>query len=206
MTLPDSVYAHPTALCESHDIGRGTRIWAYAHVMQDVHVGVECNLSDHVFVESGAYIGDRVTVKNHVLIWRGIHIEDDVFVGPGAIFTNDRYPRSPRMAGVPAVTRRYSHTDHWLVPTRVCRGASLGGGAIILPGITIGTYAMIAAGAIVTHDVIPHQLIVGNPGRHQGWVCFCGRRLSRSEAGAWMCSTCKHRFQQTAQELLLCTD
>lgn len=202
MPLLDSVYVHPTALCESQDIGRGTRIWAFTHVMQGAHVGSECNLGDHTFVESGAYIGDRVTIKNQVLIWKGIHIEDDVFVGPMVLFTNDRYPRSPRMAGIPEVTQRYADSQYWLLSTRVGSGASIGGGAIIAPGIMIGVYAMVAAGTVVTHNVTPHQLIVGNPGRAKGWVCFCGQRLDQSIEGFWVCAVCSRKFQRTEQGFL----
>ncbi len=170
-------FVHSKALCESQEIGRGTKIWAFAHVMEGARVGELCNLCDHVFVESGAVIGHRVTVKNGVLIWKGIHIEDDVFVGPGVTFTNDRFPRSPRMSGVPDVARRYRHQENWLEPTWVARGASIGAGAVIMCGITIGQFALVAAGAVVIKDVPAHGLVMGNPARPRGWVCWCGRRL-----------------------------
>ena len=197
-----SVFIHPKALVETEDIGSGTRIWAFAHIMKGASVGVECNIGGQVFVESGAHIGSRVTVKNNVLVWRGIHIEDDVFVGPGAVFTNDRYPRSSRMANVPEVTQRYSIEERWLLSTRICRGSSIGAGAIIMPGLSIGAYAMVAAGAVVAKSVAPHQLVLGNPGQPKGWVCFCGIRLVQSKGGFWVCADCNKKFQHTDQGLL----
>jgi UDP-2-acetamido-3-amino-2,3-dideoxy-glucuronate N-acetyltransferase len=168
------VFVHPLAICESTEVGEGTRVWAFAHIMAGAVVGRDCNLGEAVFVERGATLGDRVTVKNHVLIWEGVTIADDVFVGPGVLFTNDRLPRSPRMA---EVKDRYAEKDRWLVRTRVERGASLGAGAVLLPGADVGRFAMIAAGAVVTRPVAPHRLVAGNPARSVGWVCRCGARL-----------------------------
>ncbi len=202
MSHKESVYIHPKALVETEDIGSETRVWAFAHIMKDAHVGMECNIGGHVFVESGAYIGSRVTVKNNVLVWRGIHIEDDVFVGPGAIFTNDRYPRSARMANVPGVTNR-AIEERWLLTTRICRGSSIGAGAIIMPGLTIGAYATVAAGAVVTKSISPHQLVVGNPGKPKGWVCFCGIRLDQPQERAWVCGNCNKKFRHTDKGLVL---
>ena len=107
------VFIHRLALCESDNIGAGTRIWAFAHVMKVSRVGSDCNIGDHSFISSGAVIGDRVTVKNGVLIWNRITIEDDAFIGPGAVFINDRYPRSPRMAAATEVTYRYFDKSRW---------------------------------------------------------------------------------------------
>lgn len=186
---PKSFYVHPMALCETEDIGEGTRIWAFAHIMKNVHIGANCNIGDHAFIESGAYIGDRVTVKNQALIWEGVHLEDEVFIGPGAIFTNDRYPRSPRMA-IPGVASRYSAHQNWLLPIRVCRGATIGAGAVILAGITIGAYAMVAAGAVVTKDVAAHSMVTGTPARPCGLVCYCGKPLEKREGEEWRCTAC----------------
>jgi len=186
ISTPNVSY-HPTALCESDDIGGGTRIWAYAHVMNNAHIGTNCNICDHVFIESGVHIGDRVTVKNQALLYTGVTIEDDVFVGPGVAFTNDRYPRSARM---PEAAPRYRVQSCWLERTTVEHGVSIGAGAIVLCGTRIGAYATIGAGAIVTRDVAPHALVIGQPARQIGWVCTCGIGLDESLA----CPDCHLRF------------
>ena len=186
-TMDSTVFVHEKAICESRDVGAGTRIWAFAHVMDGAAIGRDCNLCDHVFVEGQARIGDRVTVKNGALIWEGVTIEDDAFVGPEVIFTNDRYPRSGRM---PEVAEKYADKENWLTPTLVRRGASIGAGAVIICGITIGRFAGIGAGAIVTRDVPDHRLVVGQPARPVGWVCLCGRPLDDSLG----CPQCHRRF------------
>src|SRR5689334_10802764 len=130
MTQP--YFVHPQALCESKEVGLETRIWAFSHVMKGAIIGQNCNIGEGTFVESGAKIGNRVTVKNQVLIWDGVTLEDEVFVGPAVIFTNDRWPRSPRSLEYPQIQARYK--KEWLSRTRICRGASIGAGAIICPG------------------------------------------------------------------------
>ena len=167
---------HPKALVDdANAIGPETNVWAYAHVMAGARVGNHCNIGDHVFVEAGAVVGNNVTLKNHVLIWEGITIEDDVFVGPGVIFTNDPFPRSPRM---PSAKQRYARKSNWLVPTVVQRGCSIGAAATICPGIKLGNYSMIAAGSVVTKDVDPYALVVGSPARRVHYVCSCGQKLA----------------------------
>jgi acetyltransferase-like isoleucine patch superfamily enzyme len=162
--------------------------------MAGARVGACCNICDHAFVESGAVIGDRVTVKNRAMIWEGVTIEDDVFVGPGVIFTNDRYPRSARDPAVPKPAK-----SAWLVPTLVCRSATLGAGAVIVCGVTIGRFAMIGAGAVVTRDVPDHRLVLGNPATGRGWVCTCGRPLGT----AYSCPACDRRYSVLEGELRL---
>jgi acetyltransferase-like isoleucine patch superfamily enzyme len=159
-------YVHPSALCESDAIGERTRVWAFAHVMRNVTIGADCNVGDHAFIESGVLIGDRVTIKNGVAIWDGVTIEDDVFLGPNCVLTNDLVPRS----------RVYCET----VPTLIRRGASVGANATIVAGNTLGEYCMIGAGAVVTHDIPPFALVVGNPSRRIGWVGMLGERLEFS--------------------------
>lgn len=176
------VFVHSSGLCESDSVGEGTRIWAFAHVMRGAWVGRDCNIGEGAFVEAGALLGDRVTLKNQVMVWEGVEIASDVFVGPGVIFTNDRTPRSPRM---PEAAARYED-KRWCLRTFVGRGASLGAGAILLPGVTIGPFAMVGAGAVVTRDVASHRLVLGNPARPAGWVCACGGRLGEE----LLCEAC----------------
>jgi acetyltransferase-like isoleucine patch superfamily enzyme len=182
---------HPLALVESRLVGRNTRVWAFAHVMAKAQVGKECNVGEHVFIEDGAVVGNRVTLKNGVMIWRGIQLEDDVFVGPGVIFTNDELPRSPRS---PWARKRYRGTS-WCLRARVKNGASLGAGAIILPGVTIGRHAMVAAGAIVASNVRDHALVVGQPARQTGWVSPAGGKLFFNEHGAAICPITRTRWE-----------
>ena len=144
-------FVHDRALVESDSIGPGTRIWAFAHVMAGAVIGADCNVCDHTYVEGGVVIGDRVTLKSGVFLWDGVCIEDDVFIGPQATFTNDAMPRS-----------RQPFT---LGRTTIRAGASIGAGAVILPGLTIGERAMVGAGAVVTKDVPPDVVVVGNPAR-----------------------------------------
>jgi len=167
-------YFHPAALVETDEVGVGTRVWAYAHVMRGARVGDCCNVGDHAFVESGAVVGNNVTLKNNVCVWAGVTLEDDVFVGPNATFTNDRYPRSPRM---PEAAARYETLERWLSTTVVEQGVSIGANATIVPGVRIGRYSMIAAAALVTADVAPFSLMVGAPARPVGFVCRCGQKL-----------------------------
>lgn len=171
MPLDPSVFVHPRALVETDDIGRGTRVWAFAHVMSGAVVGADCNVGDHAFVESGVVVGNNVTIKNAVLLWDKVTIEDDVFLGPNAVFTNDLVPRSAA-----------NKTSEEFLPTLVKRGATIGANATIVCGSTIGEHAFIGAGTVVLHDVPAHALIVGNPGRVAGWVCECGARLPDSLA------------------------
>jgi acetyltransferase-like isoleucine patch superfamily enzyme len=194
----DGVFVHPTAIVETQHIGQGTRIWAFAHVMKEVSIGTNCNIGDHCFVESGVTVGNNVTIKNRNTIWEGITLEDGVFVGPVVTFTNDLYPRSPRL---PQAAKRYSD-DGWLLPTLVRRGASLGAGAVILAGITIGEFAMIGAGAVVTRDVPPYALMVGNPAHIRGWVCQCGQPLE-FRLGFATCGDCDLSFIKTGDSVTL---
>lgn len=185
-------FIHPLAWCESRDIGAGTKIWAFAQVMAGVRIGDHCAIGGHAFLESGVVVGNRVTIKNQVMIWSGVVVEDDVFLGPGVVFTNDRYPRSPRRADLPAVTARYQDPSGWQLTTLVRQGASLGAGAVILPGLEIGANALVAAGAVVTRPVAPQQLVAGNPARPRGWVCHCGYPLDGSPQP--ICLQCRQQY------------
>lgn len=183
------VFIHPSAIVDTDRLGPGTRVWAFAHVMRNVAIGAHCNIGEHVFVESGVVIGDNVTIKNGNMLWEGVTLEDGVFVGPQVTFTNDLHPRSPRLA---QAKTRYADRG-WLRPTLVKQGASLGGGAIILAGVTVGEYAMIGAGALVTKDVPPYALMVGSPAHLRGWVCQCGQPLLFRSASA-VCGACGLEF------------
>lgn len=166
---------HPLAIVDDVGaIGEGTNVWAFAHVMAGASVGRCCNIGDHAFIESGASIGDNVTLKNQVLVWEGITIEDDVFVGPAVVFTNDRYPRSPRMA---TASQRYRDKQAWLETTSVRRGCSIGAASTICPGLELGRYSMIAAGSLVTKDVEPYSMVMGSPARPVSNICSCGHKL-----------------------------
>ncbi len=189
-------YKHPTALVETGDVGGGTRIWALTHVMAGVHIGENCNIGSHCFIEAGVWIGDRVTIKNGNMIWEGITIEDEAFVGPQVVFTNDLRPRSPRF---PVASARYEDKA-WLVPTRIGRGASIGAGAVILAGAHVGDFALVGAGAVVTRPVAAHALVFGNPARQRGWVCECGEKL-RQAPEAWQCPACGRVYHETEKGL-----
>lgn len=173
-------FIHPKALVESRTVGTGTRVWAFTHIMEGAVVGRDCNIGEHCYIERGAVIGDRVTIKNHVAVWDGVQIEDDAFIGPQACLTNDLRPRS-RAPG-------------WIrSTTRICRGATIGANATILPGLTIGRYALIGAGAVVTQPVAGYALVVGNPARRRGWVCRCAQPL-RLQRGRARCRSCGGRY------------
>ena len=152
MSKQADFFQHPNAIVESRNIGAKTRIWAFAHILPGAAIGAECNICDHVFIENDVTVGDRVTVKCGVQLWDGVRLEDDVFVGPNATFTNDKFPRSKRYP------ERFPETV-------VKKGASIGANATILPGITIGVNAMVGAGAVVTKDVPDYAVVAGNPAR-----------------------------------------
>jgi len=182
---------HSTALVESEEIGQGTQVWAYTHIMEGARVGKNCNIGDHCYIESGVVLGNGVILKNGNMLFKGVTIQDGVFVGPHVFFTNDLYPRS---RWLPQMQWRDDEAV-WLVSTLVKRGASLGSGAIILGGITVGEYAMVGAGAIATKDILPYALVRGNPARQAGWVCQCGQPL-RFDGRCSVCARCGLAFCQ----------
>jgi UDP-2-acetamido-3-amino-2,3-dideoxy-glucuronate N-acetyltransferase len=150
-------FKHELAVVETTAVGKGTRIWAFAHVLPGAKIGADCNVCDHTFIENDVEIGDRVTVKCGVQVWDGVRLEDDVFVGPNATFTNDRFPRS-------------GNHEKGIAFTTVKAGASIGANATIMPGITIGEHALVGAGAVVTRNVPAWAIVTGNPARITGYV------------------------------------
>jgi len=145
-----AVFVHEKGICESAKVGEGTRIWAFAHVLSDATIGADCNICDHVFIENDVVVGDRVTIKSGVQLWDGLRVGNGVFIGPNVTFANDLYPRS----------KQYPHT---FLQTTINDNASIGANATILPGVKIGYFAMVGAGAVVTKDVPPHAVVIGNP-------------------------------------------
>lgn len=180
-----SYYKHPLALVESEQIGDATRVWAFAHVMSGARIGAHCNIGDHVFVESNVILGNNVTVKNGVAIWDGVEAEDDVFIGPNAVFTNDKNPRAAIKKG---------HDQY--VPTRLRQGTSLGANVTVVCGVTMGRYSFAGAGAVVCHDVPDYAIVVGNPAHVIGYMCECGERLNES-----LTCACGRRYRRSGAGL-----
>jgi len=189
-------FAHPKALVETEDIGPGTRIWAFAHVLPGVRIGARCNICDHAFIETGVVLGNNVTVKNGVAIWQGVTVEDNVFLGPNCVLTNDPNPR--------AYIKKPGEALH---NTLIRANATVGANATILCGVTIGRYAFIGAGAVVLRTVPDFALVVGNPARQIGWICHCARRLPILAGGSlnssMTCPHCQAHFRATPTGLTM---
>lgn len=168
-----SVFVHDTAEVSNRaQIGDNTKIWNNAQVRENAVIGESCIISKNVYIDANVHIGDRVKIQNNVNVYAGVTVEADVFLGPSMTFTNDLFPRS--------------FDENWeITRTLVKRGASIGAGAVIVCGNTIGEYALVGSGSVVTKDVPPHALVVGNPARQIGWVCECGRKLDSEQV-------CKH--------------
>jgi acetyltransferase-like isoleucine patch superfamily enzyme len=189
---------HPTAeVAPSARIGPGTSVWNQAQVREDARIGAGCVIGKNVYVDREVLIGDRVKVQNNVSLYRGVTIEDGVFTGPHACFTNDRVPRAVNADGSPK-----AEADWEVVPILVRRGAAIGANATILPGVTIGRWAMVGAGAVVTRDVADHDLVAGNPARRIGCACACGQPLRDAADGspfAGDCPRCGRGFPPGAE-------
>ena len=173
---------------EGARIGTGTKIWHFCHVMPGAVIGERCNLGQNVVVMPGTRLGDNVKVQNNVSIYEGVELEDDVFCGPSCVFTNVINPRSH-------VSRKHAYQK-----TLVRRGSSIGANATILCGVTLGEYAFIGAGAVVTSDVPAYALMVGVPARRVGWMCQCGERLLLT-AGRGSCAACGAAYEESAGTL-----
>jgi UDP-2-acetamido-3-amino-2,3-dideoxy-glucuronate N-acetyltransferase len=177
-------YAHETAVIDAGCIiGKGTKIWHFTHIMPNCRIGENCNLGQNVVVLPDVTLGNNVKVQNNVSIYTGVICEDDVFLGPSMVFTNVINPRS-------AIIRKDEYRK-----TYVERGASIGANATIICGVTIGRFAFIGAGAVVTKNVAPYSLVVGNPARHAGWMSEYGHRLHFNEKGIAVCPESKEKYE-----------
>ena len=191
-----SYFVHPTAVVdEGAQIGAGTRIWHFSHIMPTARIGQGCNLGQNVFVDNNAIIGNGVKIQNNVSVYNGVILEDYVFCGPSMVFTNVINPRSE-------IERKSEFKT-----TLVRRGATIGANATIVCGVTIGRYALIGAGAVVTGDVPDYALMVGVPARQVGWISRHGHRLvDRDEEGNWVCPQSGWRYREVAPGVLRCLD
>ena len=190
MTEDTFFFQHETAVVsEAAKIGNGTKVWHFCHVMKDSVIGKNCVLGQNVMVAPNVVLGDNVKVQNNVSIYTGVICEDDVFLGPSMVFTNVINPRSH-------VNRKSE-----FMKTYVKKGATLGANATIICGNTIGCYAMIGAGAVITKDVDDHALVVGNPGKQIGWVSEYGERLFFDDAGRAQCPATKEFYQLENNEV-----
>lgn len=177
-------FAHETAVIdENTKIGKGTKIWHFSHVMSGCEIGKNCNIGQNVVVSPGVKLGNNVKVQNNVSVYTGVICDDDVFLGPSMVFTNVFNPRS-------AIPRK----DEYMT-TIVGRGATIGANATIVCGNIIGSYAFIGAGAVITKDVKPYALVMGNPARQTGWMSECGHKLKFDEDGIAFCPESKERYR-----------
>lgn len=186
-----SVRVHPTAeVATTAVVGDGTSVWNHAQVRDGARIGRQCILAQGVYVDVGVHIGDLVKLQNNVSVFLGARVEDRAFIGPHACLLNDRSPRSTTASG------ELKREEDWEVSGVVIEeGASVGGGSTLLPGVRVGRYALVGAGAVVTRDVPAYGLVVGNPARLVGYVCECGARLDRDG----FCTTCARTYQITEE-------
>jgi len=171
------IFIHPFSEVKTKNIGKHTKIWQFCVILEGARIGNNCNINAFVFIENDVIIGNNVTIKSGVQLWDGVVIEDDVFIGPNVTFTNDYLPRS----------KKYPNT---FLKTIIKKGASIGANSTIIGGITIGEYAMIGAGSVVTKDVGKHELWYGNPARFRGYVCKCGNKCDDS----FICKDCRRKL------------
>lgn len=187
-----SYQAHETAIVDPGCIiGNGTKIWHFSHIMKDSVIGENCNIGQNVVVSPGVRLGNNVKVQNNVSVYTGVICEDDVFLGPSCVFTNVTNPRS-------AISRKDQYKE-----TYVGRGATIGANATIVCGHNIGAYALIGAGAVVTKEIPPYALVVGNPSRQIGWVSVYGHRLSFNEEGIAVCPESGDIYQLKDNQVFL---
>lgn len=182
--MEDNFYAHPSAIIdEGCKIGKGTKIWHFSHIMTGCRVGERCNIGQNVVVSPDVILGSNVKVQNNVSIYTGVICEDDVFLGPSMVFTNILNPRS-------AIIRRDKY-----IQTQVKKGATIGANATIICGITIGEYALVGAGSVVTKDVSAYALVLGNPAKQTAWVSEYGHKLQFNEDGIAICPESNEKYK-----------
>ncbi|CAN5559356.1 acyltransferase [soil metagenome] len=177
-------FAHPTAVIdEGAEIGAGTRIWHFSHIMKDCTIGTDCNIGQNVVISPAVVLGNNVKVQNNVSLYTGVTCADDVFLGPSCVFTNVINPRS-------AIVRKHEY-----LKTHVGKGATIGANATIVCGHDIGAYAFIGAGAVVTKNVKPYALVVGNPSKQTGWMSEYGHKLFFDKDGFATCKESNEKYQ-----------
>lgn len=174
------IFIHPTAeVSADANIGEGTKIWNHVQIREGCTIGKDCIISKNVYIDTKVILGNRVKVQNNVNVYHGVEVEDDVFLGPSMTFTNDFYPRA-------------FNSDWQITNTLVKEGASIGANVTIVCGNTIGRYAMVGSGSVVTKDVPDYALVVGNPAKQIGWVCKCGQKLNEN----FVCPVCNLEYGQ----------
>ena len=179
---------HKNAIVETKDIGEKTTIWAFVHILNNVKIGKNVNINDHCFIEDGVVIGDDVTIKSGVHLWKGLEIQNKVFAGPPVAFANDRFPRSKKH-------------DFKLAKTILSEGCSIGSNSTILPGVTVGKYAMVGAGSVVTKDVQDFTIVYNNPAVFKGYICVCGNKMTFKNED-FIC-TCKRVYKKLLNKIKL---
>ncbi|MCK4550334.1 MAG: N-acetyltransferase [Candidatus Aenigmarchaeota archaeon] len=180
------VFIHPTAsVSEGSEIGSGTKIWNYAQIREGTKIGSNCNIGTAAYIDKEVIVGNNVKIENGSFIYRGTKIEDAVFIGPGVIFTNDKNPRSFTPTG-----KRKTDKDWTCGKISVKRGASIGAGAIILPNVTIGNFAIVGAGSIVSKSVKDNTVVYGVPARQKAYVCNCGNMMAKNKNETDKCPKC----------------
>ncbi len=182
----ENVRIHPSAyVADTATIGEGTSIWQHTQVREGAKIGKHCVIGKCVYIGADIVIGDNCKIENHASLHEGVELEDGVFIGPHVVLTNDKLPRAINPDGT-----LKSKTDWVMGHVRVQYGASIGTGTVVLPDVTIGRFAMVGAGSVVTKDVPAHALVIGNPARLVGYVCAVGHRLQPVEGRRWRCPTC----------------
>lgn len=185
-------FVHPTSVIdEGAVIGAGTSIWHFSHIMSGCIIGKNCNLGQNVFIATGVTLGNNVKVQNNVSLYTGVTCDDDVFLGPSCVFTNVINPRS-------AIVRKNEYKT-----THVAKGATIGANATIVCGVSIGEYAFIGAGAVVTKNILPYSLVVGNPAKQIGWLSAQGHRLQFDENGFATCKESGEKYQLINNKLVV---